>query len=60
MDRNEPFSFQLGAGQVIKGWDEGLLDMCPGDKRKLVIPSHKAYGEEGAGDVIPGGGFWFS
>lgn len=54
LDRNEPFSFQLGAGQVIKGWDEGLLDMCPGDKRKLVIPSHKAYGKDGAGDVIPG------
>lgn len=52
-DRDEPFKFQLGVGQVIKGWDEGLLGMCPGDKRKLVIPSHLGYGEAGAGDVIP-------
>lgn len=53
VDRGEPFAFQLGVGQVIKGWDEGLLDMCPGDKRKLTIPSDKAYGKAGAGDVIP-------
>lgn len=55
VDRGEPFNFQLGMGQVIKGWDEGLLDMCVGDKRKLTIPSDKAYGKAGAGDVIPAG-----
>ena len=37
-DRNQPFRFQLGAGQVIKGWDQGLTEMCPGEKRKLTIP----------------------
>merc|ERR1719244_312891 len=52
-DRNEPFKFQLGTGQVIKGWDEGLLDMCIGEKRKLVIPASKGYGEAGAGEMIP-------
>jgi len=53
LDRGEPFSFQLGQGQVIKGWDEGLLNMCPGDKRKLTVPSDLAYGKDGAGEVIP-------
>ncbi|KAL7648928.1 UNVERIFIED_CONTAM: hypothetical protein RMT77_000863 [Armadillidium vulgare] len=52
-DRDQPFTFQLGIGQVIKGWDEGLLNMCPGDKRKLTIPPELAYGDRGAGDVIP-------
>ncbi|XP_005099972.1 FK506-binding protein 2 [Aplysia californica] len=52
-DRSQPFEFQLGTGQVIKGWDEGLVDMCVGEKRKLVIPASKGYGEQGAGDVIP-------
>ena len=53
VDRNEPFGFPLGAGHVIPGWDEGVQGMLPGGKRKLTIPSHLAYGEEGAGGVIP-------
>jgi len=52
-DRSQPFEFQIGTGQVIKGWDEGLLDMCVGEKRKLTIPSSKGYGEQGAGELIP-------
>jgi len=54
-DRNQPFQFQLGAGQVIKGWDQGLTDMCPGEKRKLTIPASLGYGDRGAGNVIPPG-----
>jgi FK506-binding protein 2 len=53
--RGEPFVFTLGVGQVIKGWDQGLIDMCEGEKRKLVIPSHLGYGDRGAGAKIPGG-----
>ncbi|KAI8761216.1 uncharacterized protein LOC106070685 [Biomphalaria glabrata] len=53
LDRNQPFEFQLGTGQVIKGWDEGLLDMCVGEKRKLIIPASKGYGDQGAGELIP-------
>ncbi|XP_077518180.1 FK506-binding protein 2-like [Amblyomma americanum] len=53
--RGEPFRFQIGVGQVIKGWDQGLLDMCVGDKRKLTVPPALGYGEQGAGDRIPPG-----
>ena len=49
VDRNTPFSFELGAGEVIKGFEQGLLDMCVGEKRKLTIPPHLAYGDEGTG-----------
>ncbi|XP_033252895.1 FK506-binding protein 2-like [Drosophila miranda] len=52
-DRDQPFTFQLGAGQVIKGWDQGLLNMCVGEKRKLTIPPRLGYGDQGAGNVIP-------
>ncbi|MFH0818826.1 MAG: FKBP-type peptidyl-prolyl cis-trans isomerase [Patescibacteria group bacterium] len=53
VDRGTPFSFTLGAGQVIKGWDQGLLDMQVGEKRKLTIPSDLGYGSSGAGNIIP-------
>lgn len=51
--RNSPITFQLGTGRVIKGWDQGLLDMCIGEKRKLTIPSELAYGDSGIGPIPP-------
>lgn len=53
LDRNEPFSFPLGKGQVIRGWDQGVEGMKVGGIRKLTIPSELAYGKRGAGGVIP-------
>jgi len=52
-DRNQPFDFKLGAGQVIKGWDEGLSTMKVGGRRQLIIPPELGYGARGAGGVIP-------
>nr|WP_199309041.1 FKBP-type peptidyl-prolyl cis-trans isomerase [Nodosilinea sp. FACHB-13] len=52
-DRGRPFTFQIGVGQVIKGWDEGVGTMRVGGQRKLVIPSELGYGSRGAGGVIP-------
>ena len=53
VDRNDPFEFNLGRGQVIAGWDQGVAGMQVGGKRKLTIPPELGYGSRGAGGVIP-------
>lgn len=53
VDRNQPFQFVIGVGQVIAGWDEGVMSMKVGGKRKLIIPAELGYGARGAGGVIP-------
>ncbi len=53
LDRRDPFVFTLGAGMVIKGWDDGVQGMKIGGKRKLTVPPHLGYGARGAGGVIP-------
>ncbi len=52
-DRNKPFNFTIGIGRVIQGWDEGVMTMQVGGKRKLIIPPELGYGAQGAGGVIP-------
>jgi len=53
VDRDKPFSFTIGIGRVIAGWDEGVMSMKVGGKRRLIIPSELGYGAQGAGGVIP-------
>lgn len=53
VQRNAPFKFKIGVGQVIKGWDEGVMGMCVGQSCRLTIPPELGYGASGAGNVIP-------
>ncbi|THH26764.1 hypothetical protein EUX98_g7423 [Antrodiella citrinella] len=53
LDRGQPLALRLGVGQVIKGWDDGLVGMCLHEKRTLTIPDNQAYGSRGAGGLIP-------
>lgn len=53
LDRGEPFTFTIGQGSVIPGWEQGLMGMKVGEQRKLTIPSNLGYGSQGAGDIIP-------
>ncbi|WP_101926514.1 MULTISPECIES: FKBP-type peptidyl-prolyl cis-trans isomerase [Luteimonas] len=55
VDRGQPFEFELGAGRVIRGWDEGVAGMRPGGRRELYIPAFLGYGADGAGNAIPPG-----
>ncbi|MFI9274198.1 FKBP-type peptidyl-prolyl cis-trans isomerase [Kitasatospora sp. NPDC052896] len=54
-NRGTPFQFPLGAGRVIKGWDEGVVGMKVGGRRELIIPAHKAYGNQSPSPLIPAG-----
>lgn len=54
-NRGQTFDFTMGRGMVIQGWEQGLKDMCVGEKRKLRVPAHLGYGDQGAGSVIPPG-----
>ena len=54
-DRNRPFTFRVGAGQVIRGWDESFSTMSVGERRKIILPPRLGYGDRGAGGIIPGG-----
>ncbi|XP_068678232.1 uncharacterized protein [Montipora capricornis] len=54
-NRGQTFDFTLGKGMVIQGWEQGLKDMCVGEKRRLRVPAHLGYGDQGAGEVIPPG-----
>lgn len=54
-DRNKPFTFDVGKGQVIRGWDESFSNMVIGERRQIIIPPRLGYGDRGAGGIIPGG-----
>eukprot|EP00388_Colpodella_angusta_P025643 GDKK01003272.1.p1 GENE.GDKK01003272.1~~GDKK01003272.1.p1 ORF type:complete len:171 (+),score=53.61 GDKK01003272.1:61-513(+) len=53
LKRGKPFTFKLGSGQVIKGWDEGIVGMCLGEKADIIVPPERGYGSKGAGKDIP-------